>query len=147
MGNKIFYGFLILLFSALLWLIPISSLIYDFRTDVTEDEFYIATEVGSTNTTVTLSDFIYDNDTSTIDVISDLNTDSPTFVSYNTTTRATLFNGLTDNATRNLDITYDTDALDSGAWGTILTIFPKLWMIIIILFPVAGLVAILFGRS
>jgi len=147
MGNKIFYGFLILLFSALLWLLPITALIYDFRTDVTEDDFYISTAVGSTNTTVTLSDFIYNDDTTTLTAISNLNTDSPTLVSYNTTTRATLFNSITENATRTLNITYDTDALNSSAWDTVLTIFPKIWMIIIICFPVAGLVAIVMGRS
>jgi hypothetical protein len=147
MGNKIFYGFLTLVFSALLWLLPITALIYEFKTDVTLNEFYITTSVGSTNTTLTLSHPVYDNVTSSILATSDLNTDLPTFVSYNTTTRATVFNSLTENETRTLSITYDTDALDSGAWDTVLTIIPKIWLIIIICFPVAGLVAILIGRS
>jgi hypothetical protein len=128
-------------------LLPITALIYTFQTDVTNNQFYVTTSPGITDTTVTLSDSVYDDDTSTIVVISDLNSDIPTLVSYNTTSRATVFNSLTDNASRTLTITYDTDALNSGAWDSVLTIFPKIWMILILCFPVVGLVAILIGKN
>lgn len=147
MGNRIFYGFLILVFSALLWLIPITSLIYDFRTDVTQNDFYVSTAIGTTNATVVLTKSIYLADVSTLSALSDLASDDPTYASYNTTTRATVFTGLSENATRTLQVSYDTDALNSSAWDTVLDIFPKIWMILIIAFPVAGLVAILIMRS
>lgn len=147
MGNRIFYGFLILVFSALLWLIPVTALIYDFRTDVTENGFYVVTGATATNSTVILTKAIYDDDVTTLEALSDLETDIPTYASYNSTTRATVFTNLTANTTRTLSVFYDTDALNSSAWGTILDIFPKIWMILIIAFPVAGLVAILIMRN
>lgn len=147
MGNRIFNGFLILVFSALLWLIPVTSLTNDFQTDITENDFYVATGEGTTNTTVSLTDSIYDNDTSTLTVSSDLTTDIPTYVSYNTTTRATVFNGLTANTSRTLTVTYDTDALNSDNWSSLLSRIPLIWMIIIICFPLAGLVSILFIKD
>ena len=145
MPTRIFSGFLILLFSVFLWLIPVTSLVYDFRTDVTTNAFYSTTD-ASTNATVTLTDFIYDDDVTTLAILSTLNSDAPTWASYNGTTRATVIAGLTANTTRTLKVSYDTDALDSTSWDTILNLFPTLWIIIIICFPLAGLVAILIGR-
>jgi len=146
MQNKIFTGFLIILFSALLWLVPISGLVYGFQTDLRTDEFYITTTVATTNATVTLSKAIYDNDTATISVFSDLNTDLPVFVSHNSTTRATVFDGLSDNATRTLEVSYDYDALNSTTWATVLNLAPTLWMIIIIIFPLVVLVVLLVDK-
>lgn len=146
MDKKIFTGFLILVFSALLWLIPINSLVYTFRTDVTTNSFYVSTAVGTDNATVALTKAIYDDDTSTLTILSDLYTDVPVLVSYNTTTRATLFNGLTDNATRTISMSYDTDAVNNSSWDTILDFFPNLWLIFIICFDLAALVAVLVDR-
>lgn len=144
--SKVFTGFLILVFSAFLWLVPISPLIYTFRTDITTDEFFTETAVATTNATVTLSKYVYDDDSSTISFLSSRNTDIPVLVSYNATTRATLVTGLTANATRTLDVSYDTDALDSDAWDTVLDLFSKVWMILIICFPIVGLAVILIDK-
>lgn len=137
---------MILVFSALLWLVPISSLVYTFRTDVTLNTFYTSTGVGVTQTTVTLTKFVYDDDTSTILIRSDLNTDVPVLVSYNTTSRATVINGLSDNVSRILFVEYDTDAFNNSSWDTILNMFPSLWLIFIICFDLAALVAVLVDR-
>ncbi len=145
---RVFYGFIVLIAAALLWLVPITSGIYDFRTDIKDDSFYRTTPVATTNTTVTLTKDVYNNDTSTIVPFSNLNTDTPTFASYNVTSRATVITGLTANTSRTLQVSYDTDALGgSVSWDTFLDLFPKIWMIIIIAFPVVGLVAILTNRA
>lgn len=145
---RIFWAFLILVTAALLWLVPITDLIYSFQTDVKTDSFYVATGAGITDVTVILRKAVYNNDTSTLTVFSSNNTDLPSFVSYNTITRATVIDGLTENTTRALEITYDTDALNaSPAWNNILGKVPLIWMVLIIAFPVAGLAAIFVGRA
>lgn len=146
--NRIFSAFLILLTSALLWLVPITNLVYDFQTDIKTDSFYATTAVGVTSTNVTLNKAVYDNDTSTIEVISYLNTDAPVFSSYNSTTRLTNITGLTASTSRTLDVSYDTDALNaSDAWQGILDKAGLIWMVLIIAFPVAGLAAVFTGRA
>lgn len=145
---RIFWALVILIASAFLWLIPITDLVYTFQTDVRTDSAYIATGVGETTGNMTLHKALYDDDTSTISVFSDLETDALTLVSYNTTTRVTAFSGFTANSTRTIEVTYDTDALNaSSAWETVLDKIPLIWMIMVALFPVAGLAAIFTGRA
>ncbi len=128
-------------------LLPITQGIYDFRTDLREDNFTVATAVGCDNTTAQLFKAIYDDDTSTIDIASHDADDSPTFVSYNTTTRATVINGLADNTTRVLDVTYDVSAFTEGGLTAFIDLLPWLWILLWIAFPTAAIAAIWFGRS
>lgn len=145
---RIFYAFLILVLAALLWLIPITEVVYDFRTDVKSDSFYVATGVGVTTGNVTLHDSLYDDDTSTLEVSSDLATDVPVASSCNTTTRLTTIGGLSANTTRTLELTYDVDALHgSDAWDNVLNLIPTIWMVIIVIFPMAAIAAIFVGRA
>lgn len=146
--NRIYSAFLILVTSALLWLVPISDLVYDFQTDVKTDSFYVTTGAGETSANVTLYKAVYDNDTSTIEIVSYLNTDTPAFSSYNSTTRKTGFTGLTASTSRTVDVSYDTDALNaSDAWEGVLDKASLIWMVLIIAFPVAGLAAVFTGRA
>lgn len=146
--NRIFSAFLILITSALLWLVPITDLVYDFQTDVKTDSFYITTAVGVTTGSDVLNKAVYNSDNSTIEITSDLSTDSPVLTSYNATTRLTSFSGLTANTTRTIEISYDTDALNaSDAWQGVLDKASLIWMVLIIAFPIAGLAAVLTGRA
>lgn len=129
-------------------MLPVSGAVYDFRTDLREDEFTSPTGVLVTTANVTLGKPVYDNDTSTIDYFSDLSTDVPVYSSYNATSRQLGVAGLTDNTTRTLTITYDIDALGgSDALNTFVGYVPWMWMLLIIVFPIAGLAAIFTGRA
>jgi hypothetical protein len=143
MKNSFFSGFILFIFSALLWLVPITSLTYTFRTDISTNDFYAQTGIGETTETIVLSKAVYESDTFTIEVISDLPSDAPVLVSYNGTTRATVINGLAESENRTLEVSYDTDALNSSSWGTFLDMWPQIWMVLIICFPLVGLVSIL----
>lgn len=144
---RIFYGFLILFTAVMLWFVPVTEVTYTFRTDVAEDSFYISTAVGETSDNITLQDELYGDDTSTIDILSDLNTDVISVVSYNSTSRATWITGLTDNATRTLEVSYDTQAV-SDTWDNLLDDFvPPMWIILIIIWPLAALAALFTGRA
>ena len=145
---RIFYAFLILLVSAVLWMLPVTEGIYDFRTDVREDKFTVLTAAGVSNSTVQLFTDIYDNDTSTIDLSSNDGDDTPTYSSYNSTTRNLVVIGLSANTTRTLSVFYDIDALtESAAVGNLLDMTDMLWLLIIIAFPGAAIVAIVTMRE
>lgn len=145
---KIFNSFLIIMGSIVLLLMPLTSAVYDFATDLREDSFTVATGVGETSGNVTLIKPIYDDDTTTIDVISDLSTDDPLFNTYNTTSRATNFTGLTANTTRTLTVSYDVDALNAWpAVNSLVDVTAWLWLIIIICFAPAAIAAIFIGRA
>lgn len=144
---RIFWAFLIIVVSTILWLLPITTAIYDFRTDQREDTF--ATETGAgTTANVTLLDDLYEDDTGSVDIDSDLATDAPLPSSYNATNQNLLVNGLTASANRTLIVTYDIDALsESEAVSNILDRLPLIWLVVIIAFPPAALFAIFTGRA
>jgi len=135
--------------STILFLLPVSTGIYDFRTDQRNDIFTVTTPVATTNATVQLAKPIYDNDTSTLVLTSGSSIlDVPLYSSYNTTTRALLVIGLSDNLTRSLTVAYDVSADGlTGAMGTLLDFIPFIWMLMVIAFPVSALVAIWTGRA
>jgi len=129
-------------------MLPLTDLVYDYRTDVKDDSFTVVTTAGNTTPLVVLTKYIYNADTGTIEVQSDLSTDSPLFSSYNTTTRATVFSGMTGNATRTLEVSYDTDALGtSGALSTFVDRIAWIYMLMIIAFAPASIAAIFTGRA
>jgi len=145
---RIFYALLILLASAILWMLPVTEGIYDFRTDVREDNFTVLTAAGVTNSTVQLFTNIYDDDVSTIDLSSNDGDDTPTYSSYNSTTRNLVVIGLSANTTRTLTVFYDIDALtESAAVGNLLDMIDFLWILVVVAFPGAAIVAIVTMRA
>lgn len=143
---RIGFAFIALIASFILWVLPVTDAVYDFRTDVREDDFTVATGLGVTSANVTLLKAIYDNDTDTIGYTSNV-TEIPAFSSYNSTTRQLLTTGLSANTTRLLTINYDTNALTfSTALNTLLNWWPFIWYMLITAFPIASLVAIFTGR-
>jgi hypothetical protein len=123
-------------------------MVYNFRTDPRTDTFNtIDTTGGLTSSNVTLHDFIYDNDTSTISIESSIN-EVPTYTAYNTTSKTLTLATLTENTTRDIEVTYDVDVItDSDAINNMLDRVAWIWMLICIAFPAAGLAAIWTGRA
>lgn len=146
--SRIFYAFLIIVVAVILWMLPFTEAIYDFRTDVRTDIFTVITGVGVTTGSVQLFTDIYDDDTSTIDLSSDDTGDDPTYSSYNASNRQLDMTGFAANATRILTVLYDIDALtESEAVGNLLDILDLFWLLVIIGFPAAGLVAIFVMKA
>lgn len=144
---RIFYSFLVIATAAMLWMLPITASIYDFRTDLQEDTFSTDTAVGVTTANVTLSDELYDDDTQTIDILSSISDDVPAYSSYNGTTRLLGISGLSANTTRVLTVTYDVDALaGSDAINNFLDVVPWVWLMCIAVFAPAALVSMFVGR-
>lgn len=148
MPQRVFTGFLILVFTVILMLLPISEGVYNFRTNPRTDSFTVTTAAGVTSANVVLIKNIYDDDTGTIVFASDDADDSPLFTSYNGTTRQVVFSGMAANTTRGLDITYDVDAWAAvPAMGTVSDVIMPwlLFIFIFVLFPVAGVVYAIWG--
>jgi len=145
---RIFYAFLIVLVATILWMLPVTEAVYDFRTELRTDTFSTTTSVGVTSANETLLDNLYDGDTGSVDIDSDEATDAPLPTSYNTTSRVLNITGLTTNTTRTLDVSYDVDALEGFASiNLLMDRIPFIWMLIIILFGPAALFAIFTGRT
>lgn len=144
---RIAYSFLIVLVAVFLFLLPITDMVYDYRTEERTDSFTTATGVGVTTANVTLHEFIYDDDTSTVSISSSI-AEAPAFSSYNGTTKTVLVASLTDNTTRTLEVSYDIDAItDSDAINNLLDRVSWIWLLIAAAFPVGGLAAIWTGRG
>lgn len=145
---RIFYAFIIMFVAAVLWMLPVTEGIYDFRTDVRTDINTVTTSIGVTTGNITLFSTLYDNDTSTITISSDDSDDSPLYSSYNTTTRRLVFSGLAANTTRTMTVLYDVDALtESEAVGNLLDMVDFLWLLVLVAFPGAAIIAIITGRA
>lgn len=144
---RIFFAFAVIMASALLLALPLTGLIYDFRTDIQGDEFSVSTGAGVTTANVILSKELYGDDVQTIDLSSNI-TETVLYSSYNTTTRLLGVSGLTANSTRTLSVDYDVSALESaGAIGGVADRLPGVWLLMIIALPPAALAAIFIGRS
>jgi len=144
---RIFYAFIIIITAAIMWMIPITESVYQWRTDVRTDNFNVDTAVAATTSNVTLHGTLYDSDTNTVSFLSDTVTDVPAATSYNATSRQLLVTGLTHNSTRSLEVSYDIDAL--LAWPGVDVLADRIgfiWMLCIIAFPMAALFAIFTGR-
>jgi hypothetical protein len=145
---KIFYSFLVILTSAILWLLPVTDAVYDFRTDVKEDSFYYSTGVGVTVANVTLTKALYNDDQSTASAISDYSTDLPVVAGYHTSTRVLDLTGLAGNYTRTLTVSYDFDGLGgSSAINTVADRLGWIWLLCIIVFAPAALASMWIGRK
>lgn len=146
-GSQIFYSFLIMMVSVFLWILPISESTYAFRTDLREDSFTVSTGAGVTSANVTLFDEVYDDDTSTISIVSDDVDDTPLYSSYNSTTRQLTFSGLAASTDRTVTVTYDADALQGASvFHTLMDQAPWLYILMVIVLPIGGLVAVWWRR-
>lgn len=137
---RYFTGFLIVLCSVIFWLLPVSDSIYAWKTEPRTDTRTLTTAAAVTTANTVLLKPIFDNDVSTLSFASDLSTDVPAYVSYNTTSRLVVISGLTANASRVMGITYDVTAFDES------TVFEALsdatvWLLYIffIVFPMGGI--------
>ena len=144
---KIFKAFLILMASTVLFLLPLTGSVYDFKTDQQTDLFSMVTTVNTADN-ITLSELLYDADVTTVYVLSDLSTDLISWSSYNATSNNLLISGMSVNSTRVLTATYDVDAL--GGNTAIIDLTDRLawfWLLLIIAFAPASLAAIFTGRD
>jgi len=143
---RIFYAFLIILTATLLWMLPVTAAIYDFRTEVQEDTFSSTTGGAETTDDVVLSHLLYDDDTQTIDILSSSDNDTPVVSAYIAGTRTLTVAGLLADSTRTLTVSYDIDALvGSDALDVLTDRVPWIWLICIAVFPAAALVSMLKG--
>lgn len=144
---SIFNGFLIVVIAVVCFMLPFTGAIYDFRTDLREDSFNYTTGIGETTANVTLHKAIYDSDTDTMALTSDLPTDLPLLVSYNVTNRLVVLSGLIANTARTLGVSYDINALeDNEALDTFLGWIPYIWLILVACLPIAAIYSIIKSR-
>lgn len=142
---RIFTGFLIIFVTVILFMLPITQAIYDYRTDVREDSFNYETGAAGT-ANVTLHSPIYDDDTNTIGIFSDLPTDIPLFSAYNTTTRLVDITGLTITSNRTLRVFYDINALiEHKALDGFIGWLPLIWILMVCVMPMAGVYTVIKG--
>jgi hypothetical protein len=144
---KIFNSFLIILAVAILFLLPITQGIEDFRTDLRENEFFYETGGGVTTANVTLLKELYEDDTSEVAILSDDSDDIPVLVEYHTATRILDISGLAQSTNRTLTVSYDIDALEpSSGIATFLGVIGTFWLICVIAFAPAAIVAIFTNK-
>lgn len=144
---RIYQGFLVLAVVAILWMLPVSQAIYNFRTDIREDVFAVTTGGAETTTAVVLLRPVYDDDIGTISLLSDLATDTPTLDTYTPETQVLDISGLTAASSRELTVTYDIDALSvHTAVSIIMDLLPVIWILILVAFPVVSLIVIVRRR-
>lgn len=142
---RIFYSFLIVFSSVLLALLPFTGAAHSLLSDLREDNFTVVTGAGVTTGTVQLFKELYDDDTSSIELLSHDVDDTPLYSSYNTTTRAIVITGLSANTTRTLDVTYDVDAIDNSYFSNATTVVTYIWLIMIPLFALGCLIWLWWG--
>lgn len=144
---RIFYSFLIIAATAVLLLLPITEGVYDFRTDLAQDDFRLETDGATTTANLTLIDEVYDDDVTTVDCTSDNSDDIPVVEGYHSGTRVVDISGLATSENRTLSVTYDIDALGaSGAISTFLDQLGWVWLLLVIAFPAAAIAAMFMNR-
>ena len=144
---RILYAGLIMLVTVFLWMLPVEEAVYDFRTALRTDTFLTATAAGVTSANETLGGDLYECDLSSIDIDSDDTTDTPVANSANCTSQILNITGLSANTTRVLEITYAYNALVGyDAINTVVGRFPFIWILLIIIFPVAAIASLFLRR-
>ena len=124
----------------MLAILPMTGAQYSLLTDLRADTFTVSTNSTATTGTVQLVKDIYDDDVTTISLSSNDVDDSPLYSSYNATTRALTVSGLAVSTDRTLTVTYDVDAINNSAFSSALTVGGYPWLIMIVLFPLGGLI-------
>ncbi len=130
---RIVATFLSLVLTALLFMLPVSSAIYDYRTEPYSQTFSDLTTAG-TSANVSLFKSIYGGDYTTLECASDLATDNCTHgYYYDATSHVVQINGFTVGGTRDLIVTYDVNALTATtALDGFLNMLPWIWYLLII---------------
>lgn len=146
---KVFYAFLIVLTAAILFMLPLTTMVYDFRTDQRDDTFTITTGAAVTTANVTLANYVFDDDIQTISFTTNDTAEYPVTSSYNATSRQLLVAGLNTSTSRLLEVTYDVDSIaqEGTAINSLMDRVPALYLLIIICFPIAALAAIFLNRA
>ena len=132
---KIVATFLMIVLIGLLFMLPISTAVYDYRTDIQEDDIYSVTTAGGiTSCNVSLRLPIYLANLSTLSFSSTLATDNATpGYYYDATSHVVQVNGLTALSSRTLTAFYDVNALTSvGALDVFLNMVPWLWYLMLV---------------
>ena len=143
---RIFYAFLVLMTAAILLMVPVSEAVYDFRTDLKTDIFTSVTDVDETTDNLTLTNDVYNDDTSTLTILSSESSDVPALAAYGESNHTILVSGLSENTTRTLTVTYDIYSLPG--WAGIDAIVSKtnfLWYLALIAFVPLALIAVWRG--
>jgi|SRR3990172_10535902 len=143
---RIFRAFLIMVSAVILFLLPITTLVYDFRTDLETDTFSVTTAIGETSANTTLLVAIYGNDTDTISYTSNV-TETPSVSAYDTATRQLTTASLTANVTRSLVVSYNIDAINNDSVATLLDNTSAIWLLMVITLPVAAIASIFLGKD
>lgn len=144
---RIFQGFLIMVVTVILWLLPVSEAVYGFQSTQREQSETISTGAGVTTATIILDRPIFEDTYINNVYYSDLSTDTPAYSNYTTLTRELTISGLTASDSRTLTILYDVDGLSfHPAIKTVINIIPTIWILILVAFPVVSLIAIWKGR-
>lgn len=145
---RIFQAFIIIMAAVILFLLPLTLAMYDFQTDLRVDSITGTTGVGETSDNVVLGTTVYDDDTTTITVVSDLGSDNPAAGAYASGSHTLNVTGLTANTTRTLTISYDVDALaGSTAIATLSDKIAWIFLLMAIIFPPTALYAIFAGKG
>ena len=126
-------------------MLPITTGVYDFRTDLRTETFTPTTGPGVNTATFVLLKPIFEADTSTVSYASNESTETPHLSSYNATTRQMVVDNLTASVTRSLDVSFDVDALNtSDAVSAVIDVVAVIWLLSIIAFPIGALAALWF---
>jgi len=141
-GQKIFNSFLIVVASTILFLIPFTQSSEAIKTDQRDDIFSVVTAAAQTTDNIILSKALYDNDVTTITVISDSTDDAISWGSYNATGQQLLISGMDASNTRVLTATYDVNALNDPAIETLVDAFIWIWILSAVAFAPSGLASI-----
>ena len=146
---RIFKSFLIILTATILFLLPIFTAVYAFRTDQRTDTYpNYATGAAVTTGNVTLLKQLYDSDTGTVTIVSDDSDDTPLLTSYNATSQKVFMSGLHASDNRTLTVSYDIDNFEGNAsMITLAGNLPYIFMLVVFAFIPASLFAIFSGRD
>lgn len=145
MLNKIFVSFLVLLATAILLLLPVADGIRDFVAPFQDQDYTSVTTAGGVTTAnVTLTDSLYVNKYQYTEIASTLETDTPSAISYNSTTRGLAITGLTESETRDLTVSYRVYTLSQGsAQEKFSDYVPFFWFLVCFSFPAVSIIVII----
>ena len=113
------------------------------KTDTKIDRLPSVTGAGETTDNLTLTNEVYNDDTSDLTLDSSDGDDTPTLTAYAPGNHTIAISGLSENTTRTITVTYDIAALTiwSGV-DTLLGYFPMIWYILAIAMAPAALIVI-----
>jgi hypothetical protein len=142
---KFVVGGLILLLDAILWLLPVSGAIQSFRTDKITNNF-IALASVSGNATATLSQNLYNSDTSLVMISSNNTGDAPVVGAYDDGSKQLIIAGLIPNESALLTVNYFVDGFAGQAvWPALLAMAPYTWLLILIILPIIAIFVVWKG--